>query len=73
MDPLVGIEELFEKEKKVHPQARFLDGHLLRDRDADRFYPVILTAVHYDDAGFIEIRLTTPNSSFVMETLKEGK
>lgn len=66
---MIGIEELYEKEKKAHPQARFLDGALLRDRDTHRDYPVVLSAVHYEDAGFIEIRLTTPNSSFVMETL----
>lgn len=63
------IEQLFEKEKKTHPNARFLDGALLRDRGTNRSYAVVLSANHYEDAGFVEIRLTTPNSSFVMETL----
>lgn len=66
-----GIDELYEKEKQAHPNARFLDGALLRDPDTKRTYPVILTAVHYEDPVMMEIRMAMPRASLTVESIDE--
>ena len=61
------IERLFEHEKRMHPDAQFLDGALLRDRGNDQWYPVVLVVVHYEDPAVRQVRMAIPGASVMIE------